>query len=196
MIACSSIEYFRYNIRDMSKNICVFCSASDVADIYVNAATDLGKCMVSNGFDLVWGGSDMGIMKVVADSVQNSGGKLIGISVEFLHHKARKNADEMVITKNLSERKQLLLDRGSAVILLVGGVGSLDEIAEIIEQKKQHMHNKPVVVINTNNFYDGIKVQLTRMVEEKFINVPLDELVRFVNTPEEAVTYIQEQLAR
>lgn len=162
--------------------------------MYVDAATDLGNRMVQSGYDLVWGGSDMGIMKVIADSVQNAGGKLIGISVEFLHHKARKRADEMIITKDLSERKQMLLDRGGAIVLLVGGVGSLDEIAEIIEQKKQHMHNKPVVIINTNHFYDGLKMQLSRMVEENFINVPLDELVHFVDTPEEAIRLIDNVL--
>ncbi len=172
------------------KTICIFCSASDVADVYKNAAVELGKLMVTHGYDLVWGGSDMGIMKVVADSVQSSGGKLIGISVEFLHDKARKSADEMVITKDLSERKKMLLDRGDAIVLLVGGVGSLDEIAEIVELKKQKHHTKPVVVINTNNFYDGLRTQLTRMHSENFINTPIDELIRFVDNPTEAIEYI------
>lgn len=178
----------------MNKTICVFCSASNVGDIYNDAAKTLGSLMVSRGYDLVWGGSDMGIMKVVADSVQNAGGKLIGISVEVFREKARKQADEMIVTKDLSERKQMLLDRGNAIVLLVGGVGSLDEIAEIIEQKKQHLHDKPVVVINTNNFYEGLKVQLTRMVAESFINVPLEELIHFVSTPEEAIDYIDSTL--
>lgn len=179
----------------MSKTICVFCSASDVADIYVHAATDLGTRMVSRGFDLVWGGSNTGIMKVVADAVQHAGGKLHGVSVEYFHHLARENADTMVVTKDLSERKKLLLEGGDAIILLVGGVGSLDEIAEIVELKKQNVHNKPVVIINTNNFYDGLRSQLQRMYDEKFINRPIDELIHFADTPEDAITYIQTHIA-
>ena len=174
----------------MNKTICVFCSASDVAKEYVDAATDLGTRMAQSGFDLVWGGSNTGIMKVVADSVQNAGGKLIGISVTYFHHLARPHADEMIVTKDLSERKKILLDRGDAIVLLVGGVGSLDEIAEIVELKKQNVHNKPVVVINTNGFYDNFRDQLQKMYADGFINKPIDDLIQFVATPEEAIAYI------
>jgi uncharacterized protein (TIGR00730 family) len=176
------------------KTICVFCSASDVSEVYRNAAEEFGKLMVSHGYDLVWGGSEMGIMKVVADAVQNAGGKLYGVSVEFLHDKARQNADEMIITKDLAERKKLLLDKGDAVVLLVGGVGSLDEVAEIIELKKQNIHNKPVVILNTDNFYEGLLLQLNRMYTEHFINRPVDELVKIVPSPEEAIEYIESVL--
>jgi len=174
----------------MNKTICVFCSASDVAKEYVDAATDLGTRMVQKGYDLVWGGSNTGIMKVVADSVQHAGGKLIGISVTYFHDVARKNADEMVVTQDLSERKKMLLDRGDAIVLLVGGIGSLDEIAEIVELKKQAVHNKPVVVINTNGFYDNFHAQLQKMYAEGFIGKPIEELIHFVATPEEAIEYI------
>lgn len=178
------------------KTITVFCSASDVDEKYVTVAKTLGKRMVEHGYDLVWGGSEMGLMKVVADSVQEHGGKIHGISVEFLHDKARTNADSMYIAADLSERKKLLLEKGTAIVLLVGGVGSLDEVAEIIELKKQRHHDKPVVVINTNNYYEGLKLQLSRMYEEGFINRPLDELVSFVDTPEEAIQYISANLTK
>ncbi len=174
----------------MNKTICVFCSASDVAPVYVDAAKDLGTRMVQKGFDLVWGGSNTGIMKVVADSVQSAGGKLYGISVEYFHHLARANADEMIVTKDLSERKKLLLERGDAIILLVGGIGSLDEIAEIVELKKQGAHNKPVVIINTNGFYDNFRAQIQKMYSEGFINKPIDGLIHFVATPKEAIEYL------
>jgi uncharacterized protein (TIGR00730 family) len=176
------------------KNICVFCSASVVDTRYIDDATKLGSLMATHGYSLVWGGSDTGLMKVIADSVQKNGGKIFGVSVEFLKDKARKNADEMVMTKDLSERKHMLLKRADAIVLLTGGLGSLDEIAEILEFKKQKMHDKPVVVLNTDNFYEGLKMQLDRMYSEKFINRPIDELVHFVNTPEEAINYIDSTL--
>ena len=176
------------------KTICVFCSASDVDQIYKDAAIEIGTKMVSHGYNLVWGGSDTGIMKVVADAVDKAGGDLIGISVEFLHDKARKETSEMVITRDLSERKKLLLARGDAFVLLVGGVGSLDEIAEIVELKKHRHHNKPVVILNTNNFYEGLNIQLNRMNREGFISRPIDDLVYFAPTPDDALNYIDEKM--
>lgn len=178
----------------MNKTICVFCSASTVAQVYNDAATELGKRMVEHWFDLVWGGSNTGIMKVVADSVQSSGGKLIGISVTYFHAVARSNADEMVVTNSLSERKNMLLNRADAIILLVGGLGSLDEIAEIVELKKQGVHKKPVVIINTNGFYDNFYAQLQKMHDEGFINSPIDDLIHIVTMPKDAVEYISKNI--
>ncbi|MBR7678896.1 LOG family protein, partial [Streptomyces daliensis] len=87
------------------------------------------------GHSLVWGGSDVGLMKVVADGVQGAGGRLVGISVEFLAAKAREGADEMIITADLAERKALLLQRADAIVVMVGGTGTLDEATEILELK-------------------------------------------------------------
>ena len=75
------------------KTICVFCSSTDVDKKYIDAAKKLAKLMVENGYDLVWGGTNQGLMKVIADGVQNAGGKLFGVSVEMLKHKRRMNAD-------------------------------------------------------------------------------------------------------
>ncbi|NED09861.1 TIGR00730 family Rossman fold protein, partial [Streptomyces sp. SID6648] len=85
------------------------------------------------GHTLVWGGSDVGLMKVVADGVQETGGRLLGVSVDFLAAKAREGADEMVIAKDLAERKRLLLEKADAVVIMVGGTGTLDEATEILE---------------------------------------------------------------
>jgi uncharacterized protein (TIGR00730 family) len=178
------------------KTICVFCSAGDVQEKYSNIAKGLAQCMVDNGYDLVWGGSNVGFMKIIADEVQTRGGKIIGISVEMLKDKRRMNANEMIITRDLHERKQQFLKRGDAFILLPGGIGSLDEITEILEYKKHNLHNKPIVVINTDGFYTGLNDQLTRMYKEGFIRKPLSELLRFVDSPKEAIDLINDQLPR
>ena len=77
-------------------NICIFLSAADLSDDYTTPATEFARAIGRAGHTLVWGGSDTGLMKVVADGVQHAGGRLVGISVEFLKHKARPNADEMI----------------------------------------------------------------------------------------------------
>ena len=177
-------------------NICIFCAANDVADKYTAATRELGALMVQHGYDLVWGGSDKGLMKVIADSVQGAGGKLIGITVEWLKQTRRMNADEMIITPDLPERKQMLQARGDAIVLLVGGIGSLDEVTEVLEFKKHGAHRKPIVILNTDGFYEGLRIQLGRMKSDGFLTRELDDLIYFAEKPADALTYIDAALSQ
>ncbi len=176
------------------KNICIFCSANELPEKYTKPAEEFVKIMVKQGDNMVWGGTDQGLMKRIADQAQMLGGKIIGISVEFLHDKARKNADEMIVTKDLSDRKALMLQRSDAFVIMVGGVGTLDEITEVIELKKHGAHHKPIVVLNTDNFYAGLKEQLHTMEREGFLTGALDELLYFADTPWQALEYINKSV--
>lgn len=162
-------------------NICVFCSAADLDERYTRPAREFAEGIGKSGHTLVWGGSDTGLMKVMADGVEAGGGRLVGISVEFLSHKVRHGVDEMVIAKDLAERKAQLLARADAIVVMVGGVGTLDEATEILELRKHRLHTKPVVVLNTAGFYDGLRMQFQRMEAEGFLPLPLDELVLFAD---------------
>ncbi len=142
----------------------------------------------------MWGGSDSGLMKVVADGVQESGGWLCGVSVTFLAAKARPGADEMVIARDLAERKKLLLEKADAVVVMVGGTGTLDEATEILELKKHGHTEKPVVLLNTAGFYDGLKTQFRRMEDEGFLPRPLADLVFFADEPVGALAYLEESV--
>ncbi|MFD4609106.1 MULTISPECIES: TIGR00730 family Rossman fold protein [unclassified Streptomyces] len=175
-------------------NICVFLSAADLDDRYTRPARDFARLIGKGGHSLVWGGSDTGLMKVVADGVQEAGGRLIGVSVDFLSAKARPGADEMVIARDLAERKRLLLEKADAVVIMVGGTGTLDEATEILELKKHGRTEKPVVLLNTDGFYDGLKQQFRRMEEDGFLPRPLAELVLFAEEPAGAMTYLDEAL--
>lgn len=180
----------------MNKSICVFCSASEVDEKYVKDAGEFGRLIAENGFNLVWGGSDRGLMKVVADEVEKGGGKIIGITMEALKHKARevKAPNEMHVVADLSLRKAAYLERADAFCVLVGGVGTLDEVAEMLEHKKHKRHNKPIVFLNTENFYEGLKIQFARMASEGFLTEGLSELVSFANTPEEVMEIIKSKV--
>lgn len=172
-------------------NICVFLSAADLDERYTEPARTFAELLGKGGHTLVWGGSDKGLMKVVADGVQAGGGRLVGISVEFLRQHARTGADEMVITADLSARKALLLERSDALVVLAGGLGTLDEATEILELRKHRRHDKPVVLLNTAGFYDGLVVQLRRMEQDGFLPVPLDELLFVAEEPAAAMAYLQ-----
>ncbi|OGG79916.1 Rossman fold protein, TIGR00730 family [Candidatus Kaiserbacteria bacterium RIFCSPLOWO2_01_FULL_54_13] len=172
-------------------NICIFCSMYEVDKKYTAPAVELAREIGRRGNTLVWGGSDNGLMRRIASAVQESGGKIVGVTMERIKENARKKADEMIVTKDLAERKRLMRDRADAFVLLPGGIGSLDEITEILEFKKHGMNDKPVVILNTDNFYEGLKSQLERMKREGFISLPLEEFIYFADTPDAALSYLE-----
>src|SRR3989338_9694261 len=107
-------------------NICVFCSASEVAEEYTQEAKSFATLLGENGHTLIWGGSDRGIMKVMASGVREAGGRIVGVSVELLRDHPRKNPDEMIFAKDLDQRQAIMLARADAVVALTGGIGVLD----------------------------------------------------------------------
>lgn len=169
------------------KRITVFCSTKEVDEVYIQVARELGKLIGDKGWMLVWGGQDTGLMKVISDSVRDSGGKLVSIvrPVEFRSGPVKLDVDEEVVVNSVSEHKQRLRDDTDAIVVLAGGIGTIDEVTEILELKKHKQYDKPIVIINTNGFYDGLKMQLERMKEEGFMSVDLDELVVFVDRVKE-----------
>ncbi|MET9804259.1 TIGR00730 family Rossman fold protein [Streptomyces sp. NPDC006368] len=173
-------------------NICVFLSAADLDERYTAPAREFAELLGKGGHTLVWGGSDVGLMKVVADGVQDAGGRLVGVSVKFLSAKARDGVDEMIVAKDLAERKALMLAKSDVVVIMVGGTGTLDEATEILELKKHGLHTKPVVLLNTAGFYDGLKQQFRRMDAEGFLPVPLTDLVFFAEDGVAALAYLEE----
>jgi uncharacterized protein (TIGR00730 family) len=172
------------------KYISVFCSASDLKEKYVGPAREFARLMGENGYHLVYGGSDVGLMKVVADEVAKSGKDLVGVSIEVFAGVSRENLTESIVSNTLAERRITMLARGNAVVALTGGMGTLDEITEVMELKKQGKHGKPVIILNTDHFYDGLRIQLQKMQDEGFMHKNLNDLVYFANTPKEAIDYI------
>jgi uncharacterized protein (TIGR00730 family) len=129
---------------------------------------------------------------VIADGVRGSGGRLVGISVAFLRSWARKDADELVVADDLAQRKALMLSHSDAVVVMAGGLGTLDEATDILEQKKHGLHGKPVVLLNTAGFYGGLAIQLRRMEDEGFLPVPLDDLVFITGDGAHAMAHLEE----
>lgn len=171
-------------------NLGVFCSANNLEARYTDPARELVRSACRQGYDLVWGGSNIGLMEIVATEAQQAGAKLYGVTVDFLAHYAREDADEMLIVENLAARKDLIVQKSDALAVLVGGTGTLDEVTDIIEHKKYGKIQQPIVFLDTDGFYEGLRMQLIRMADDGLLTKPLDELVFFADQPEQAVDYI------
>ena len=172
-------------------NICVFCSAEDIDEKYTKPAQEFARLIGANGHTFIWGGSDRGLMQLMASAAQNAGGRIVGISMEMLKDRARKNADEMIIAKDLGERKAMMLARADVLVAMVGGIGTLDEVMGVLELKKHRVHEKPVIIFNIANFFDGFRQQFEKMEHEHFLPRPLNELMYFADTPDDAMRYIE-----
>lgn len=171
-------------------NVCIFCSASELPEKYTHAAREFATGLALRGHTLVWGGSNRGMMKVIADAARDAGGRIVGISTELLRAQARDDADEMLVMPTLAERKAKLLERADAIVVLPGGLGTLDEITEVLELKKHNLHDKPIVFLNTEGFYEGLHQQLGRMDREGFLPRALEGLLHFAATPDEALAHL------
>jgi uncharacterized protein (TIGR00730 family) len=177
-------------------NICVFCSSNDLEEKYTKPAEELARLLAEAGHHMIYGGSDYGLMKVMANGMQAGGAKIVGVTIPVYSAHARKSADEMIIAKTLGERKATMLKRSDAVVTLVGGIGTLDELTELVELKRQMHHDKLIIVLNTNGFYDGLRMQLQRIADERLFkagenaHIPiktLDEFIQFVDEPSQVM---------
>ena len=178
----------------MGKNICVYCSSSDFVDKkYFDAAKELGELIAKYNYNLVYGGSVLGLMGEVALNVKKNGGNVLGVVPKKIHE-ARIDFPkdiELIITKDMRERKQTMENHADAFITLPGGFGTLEEISEMIVAKQLGYHFKPLVFLNINHFYDKLFEFYDYFYEEKFARGNADELFFRANTPKEALEYIK-----
>ena len=176
------------------RSICVFCASSNaVGEVYLEAATDLGRRMGQAGINLVYGGASIGLMGAVARGVHAGGGQVTGVLPEFFMDKDIKygEADELIVTRDMRERKAIMDKRSDAFIVLPGGVGTLEEAVEIFSLIQLRQTMKPLVFINTEGFYDIIVRHFEQLVTLQFAKEETLKMYALVNSPEEAVEYIE-----
>ena len=177
------------------KNICVFASSSNHLDeIFYKDARDLGLLIGQNDYNIVYGGSKLGLMYACAGAVKETGGKIIGIMPEKIANFGCANpedCDEFILTAGMRERKAKLDEISDAVIALSGGYGTLEELAEIIVQKQLAYNNKPIVILNTDGFYDKLIEFFDVIIKRNFANPASINLFYIARTPQEAIDYIK-----
>ncbi len=176
------------------KNICVFASSSNyLPNIYYEDAKKLGRLIGKNGYNIVYGGSTLGMMWACASEVKNYGGKIIGVMPQKLADMGCKtdNCDEFFMAEGMRDRKGKMDEISNAVIALAGGFGTLEELAEMIVQKQLGYNRKPIVILNTNGFYNKLLELFDTMIEEKFANKITRDLFYIADSPQDAIEYIK-----
>ena len=177
------------------KNICVFASSSNyLEDVFYQHAKELGDLIGLNNYNIVYGGSRLGLMYTCAGAVKENGGKVYGIMPKRLADMGCANpddCDQFIMTSGMRERKAELDKISDAVVALAGGYGTLEELSEIIVQKQLGYNNKPIVILNTSGFYNSLIRFFEDIIEKQFANVNSRKLYYIASTPQEAVEYIK-----
>lgn len=174
-------------------NIAVFCaSAEQPGQVYSEAAQNLGKGIASRSWNLIYGGTNCGLMRKVAEAALKGGGKVKGVIPRCIVERgvAARNLTELIVAEDMKERKQLMRDFADAFVALPGGWGTLEEITEVITLKQLGMHQKPVVFVNTEGFYAAFLEFMKHATHEGFISAAYEGVYKVVDTAEEALNYI------
>lgn len=178
----------------MTKNICVFASSCNYLDKhYYPVAGELGEQIAKAGFNMVYGGSSLGLMWACASKVIENNGKVFGVMPEKLHKMgvSTEASVELTITPCMRTRKAKMDELSDGIVALPGGFGTLEELSEMIVQKQLGYNNKPIVILNTNGFYDKLIEFFNVIIEENFANHKLCENLYYIaSNPKEAVDYL------
>ena len=175
------------------KNISIFCGAHEGKNPkYAQSAKIISEAIAKKGINVGFGGGNVGLMKIISDTALDNGVEVLGISLKSLHalELANPRLNEIVVTDTLLDRKDEFMSRSDAFIVLPGGVGSLDELAEVMASNQLGIINKPVGILNTEGYYDHLLKWFDKAVEEGFISsANLKELLVSDN-PEELVELV------
>ncbi len=178
----------------MSKLLCVYCASSRHLDRkYHDVAVELGRAMVERGWGLVYGGGNVGLMGEVAHAVKAAGGHVVGVIPEFMISRelAFRDADELITVPTMRERKRLMEERAAAFLTLPGGIGTLEELTEVMTLRYINLLHKPIVLLNQDGFYDDLLRFFERMTAEKFKSPGLHKLAAVAATLDEVWPHLE-----
>ena len=175
------------------KKISVFCGAHvGKSPNYKTAAEQIGMLIAEKGLEVIFGGGNVGLMKIVADTAIKNGGTVTGITLKSLHEieLTNPNINEIIITHSLFERKEKFFEMSDAFIVLPGGVGSMDELLEVMVSNQLGGINKPVGLLNTNGYYNGFLDWLQRSVDDEFVSQENQRQIHISENPKELLEMI------
>lgn len=177
-----------------NKNICVYCGSGKGANgAYAEAAAKLGADMAKAGIGLVYGGASIGLMGEVARGVRGNGGHVTGVIPRFLtkHEVVYADAQEMIYTETMQERKHIMAERSEAFVALPGGIGTLEELVEMMTLAQLSRHQKPIIVADIQGFWGPLIDLFDHMREEAFIRAEIPLQFRVVHAAEDIVPVIR-----
>ena len=172
------------------QNVAVFCASADGADpIYRAAAAEVGRALALCGVGVVYGGGRLGLMGSVAEAALDAGGRVVGVIPTVLVdlEVAHQGLTELHVTDTMHTRKAMIGARSDAFIALPGGFGTFEELFEVLAWQTLKIHSKPVLLLNTNGFYDGLLAFLDDCVAQGMLTQKRREIVLVAQTVEEAL---------
>jgi len=188
-------------IKPQIQSVCVFCSSSDaVAERHFDNARKLGQVIGENGWTLVYGGASVGLMGTLSEAAKKAGAKVVGIIPEYLVARGvdKETCDELIVTKDLATRKQLMAEKSDAFIVLPGSIGTLEEMMEQMALKGLKQHTKPILLLNGCAYWRPLLDLMEQMVALKFLKAEMMALLTIVEDPEDVpvalATYIPPDL--
>ncbi|MDR2776339.1 MAG: TIGR00730 family Rossman fold protein [Tannerella sp.] len=177
----------------MVKTVCVYCSSSDkINNVYAQDAETLGAFLGQRGMKVINGAGGIGLMRIVSDAVLSAGGTVTGIIPHFMVRNGwcHRHLTEVIRTETMHERKKIMADLSDAAIALPGGYGTLEELLEIITWRQLGLYRNPVIILNTNHYYDPLLEMFRRAAEEKFLREEDARIWYVARTPEDVMTII------
>jgi hypothetical protein len=173
-------------------HITVFSSSSDAVDgAFFSVAAELGQTLARRGDTLVYGGATVGLMGAAARSTYEHGGKVIGVIPRYMAEKGIDFNDcELHLTRDLRERKAKMEQLADAFVVLPGGFGTLEELLEILTLKQLQQHQKAIVILNANGFFDPLKALFEHVFQQRFAKETTRALYHFAPTVEDAFAYL------
>lgn len=177
------------------RSVTVFCSSSNVIDhAYIEVAQKLGVCFAKAHVQLVNGGGSVGLMGEMARSVHDNGGRVVGVipvALKNIEGRAYNASDELILTETMRERKRIMYERGDGYVALAGGYGTLEEFLEVLTLRKLGYHNKSIVLVNTDGFYDQLLSFFDHMTASGFAPEHATKYFTTVSKPEDVLTALE-----
>lgn len=178
----------------MTLNVCIFgASSSKLDEVFYTEAKKLGELLASNGHGIVFGGGREGLMGASARGAVSKGGKVIGIAPSFFNEPGilYEGCTELILTETMRERKQLMEDMSEACIVLPGGIGTYEELFEILTLKQLGKTNRAIIFLNTDGYYTPLLSLLEHTADRRFMSRGCLELYSVASSPEEAVAALE-----
>ena len=179
--------------QEMRGNVCVFCASSANIDVrYLQDARELGRLLAEGGWRCVNGGGAVGLMGAVTDGTLDAGGDVTGVIPKFMVDNGwcYDRLEDVVVTADMHQRKQLMSEMADAVIALPGGVGTLEELLETLTWRQLGLVKVPVIILNTLGYYDSLLAMLNHAIAEGFMKPSHGNLWQVAATPAEAIALL------
>lgn len=176
------------------RSVCVYCGAhAPQTPAHLQAATRLGELLAAHNITLVYGGARIGMMGVLADSALKKGGNVIGIIPDHLQQSevGHTSVSELHVVPNMHTRKQMMFDKSDAFVVLAGGIGTMDELFEMLTWRQLKIHNKPIILVDTDGYWQPLLALLNHIIDSGYASPSIRELYTVVGDVEDVMPLLK-----